>query len=37
VLPDAATTIDVTAGDTALIHFETLPDGTVFVVHRITI
>jgi hypothetical protein len=36
VLPDA-TTIDVTAGDTALIHFETLPDGTVFVVHRITI
>jgi hypothetical protein len=37
VLPDAATTIDVTAGDTALIHFETLPDGTVFVLHRITI
>jgi hypothetical protein len=37
VMPDAATSFDVTAGDRALIHFETLPDGTVLVLHRITL
>jgi hypothetical protein len=37
VLPDAATTFDVTAGDTTIVHFETLSTGTVLVIPRITI
>jgi hypothetical protein len=36
-LAGGGTTFDVTAGDTALVHFETLSTGTVYVVHRDTI
>jgi hypothetical protein len=37
VLAGGGTTFDVTAGDTALVHFETMANGTVYVVHRDTI
>jgi hypothetical protein len=37
VLAGGGTTFDVTAGDTALVHYETLSDGTVYVVHRDTL
>jgi hypothetical protein len=37
VLAGGGLTFDVTAGDTAIVHYETMANGTVYVVHRATI
>jgi hypothetical protein len=37
ILAGGGTTFDVTAGDTAIVHFETMANGTVYVVHRDTL